>query len=126
MSLSDATDIQPERRLKFARITDQDKTLLRQVWPVIEPSLDHILDAFYQHIHGEEKLSAMIGDSESRLKTAQKKHWKNLFTDGFSKTYFENAHRIGQTHYRIGLEPRWYIAAYQFVLDEVGYILAEK
>lgn len=126
MSLSDTTDINPAHRLAFARISARDISVLRTVWPIIEPSLDQILDSFYRHIHGEAKLSTMIGDSEGRLKNAQKKHWKNLFTDGFSATYFENAHRIGQTHYRIGLEPKWYIAAYQFVLDEVVYILTQK
>ncbi|MEM9964950.1 MAG: protoglobin domain-containing protein, partial [Asticcacaulis sp.] len=127
VSLSDTTDINPAQRLAFARISARDISVLRTVWPIIEPSLDQILDSFYRHIHGEAKLSTMIGDSEGRLKNAQKKHWKNLFTDGFSATYFENAHRIGQTHYRIGLEPKWYIAAYQFVLDEVvdGQIKAQ-
>lgn len=126
VSLSRTTDMQAEQRLKFARITDKDKQTLRQVWPMIEPALERILDDFYRHIHSEPKLSAMVGENESRLKNAQKKHWANLFNDGFSTAYFENAHRIGQTHYRIGLEPRWYIAAYQFVLDEAAYILAEK
>lgn len=126
MSVSGTTDIHPAQRLAFARISDRDIAVLRTVWPVIEPALDQILDAFYRHIHGEPKLSAMIGDREVRLKNAQKTHWKNLFTSGFSTAYFENAHRIGQTHYRIGLEPKWYVAAYQFVLDEVVCILTQK
>jgi len=124
--VTEVAGVRPEERLQFARITAEDMAVLRRVWPMIEPSLDQILDNFYRHIHGEKKLSDMIGDSEARLKNAQKRHWKNLFTDGFSQAYFDNAHRIGQTHYRIGLEPRWYIAAYQFVLDEVVCILADR
>ncbi len=108
-----------QHRLDFARIATDDIELLRQVWPRIEPLLPRILTAFYAHVTRAPHLAKMIGDHEARLQGAQSRHWKTLFTDGFSQTYFDNALRIGQTHHRIGLEPRWYIAGYQFVLDEL-------
>ncbi len=122
--MSDVTD--RDRRLSFARITSEDSQQLQQVWPVILPHLPRILKAFYRHVSGEPGLGRMIAGSEDRLQSAQMRHWQSLFNDGFSQGYFDNAFTIGKTHHRIGLEPRWYIAAYQFVLDELVEILALK
>lgn len=61
----------------------------------------------------------MIGEQTGRLKGAQTRHWEALFTSGFDNTYFDNAVVIGRTHHRIGLAPRWYIAAYQYMLDGI-------
>ncbi|CAL4868720.1 hypothetical protein MMA231_03009 [Asticcacaulis sp. MM231] len=114
-----------QHRLAFARIASEDIAQLRQVWPLIEPSLPRILNAFYAHVRKEPSLGEMIGDNENRLQGAQIRHWKSLFNDGFTTGYFDNALRIGQTHHRIGLEPKWYIAAYQFVLDELAVTLTK-
>ncbi len=37
----------------------------------------------------------------------------------FGETYYEKVQSIGQTHARIGLEPRWYIGGYAIVLDHL-------
>jgi methyl-accepting chemotaxis protein len=123
--LSEPSLSEHRHRLAFARITQEDITQLRDVWPRLEPSLPRILTAFYAHVMKEPHLAAMIGSNEARLQGAQVRHWKSLFTDGFSPAYFNNALRIGQTHHRIGLEPKWYIAAYQFVLDELTVTLTK-
>jgi len=114
-----------QHRLAFARVTPEDISLLRQVWPRIEPALPRILTAFYAHVMREPHLAQMIGPNQPRLQGAQSRHWKMLFTGGFGQDYFDNALRIGQTHHRINLEPKWYIAAYQFVLDELTATLTQ-
>ncbi len=112
-----------ENRLAFAQITPADTMRLAEVWETLSPHLPRIMQAFYAHVITEPRLAAMIGTHEDRLQSAQIQHWKTLFTDGFSPRYFETAHRIGRTHHRIGLEPRWYIAGYQFVLDHLVDVL---
>ncbi|MDC7682411.1 globin-coupled sensor protein [Asticcacaulis sp. BYS171W] len=123
-SAASVVDTNYAHRLAFARIAPADIMRLKTVWPVLEPHLPRILNAFYAHVKREDSLARMIGDHEDRLQRAQISHWRNLFTSGFSEAYFEQAYRIGQTHHRIGLEPRWYVAAYQFVLDEIIAVLA--
>ncbi|MDC7677330.1 globin-coupled sensor protein [Asticcacaulis machinosus] len=111
------------QRLAFARIEAADIATLKRVWVFIEPQLDRILDGFYRHVRTDEGLGRMIGDREPALKAAQKRHWQGLFNSGFSDEYFQSSYRIGNTHYRIGLEPRWYIAAYQYVTDALAEII---
>lgn len=72
-------------------------------------------------------LSTKIGDSQkiSGLKAAQTAHWQALFSGAFDAEYIERVTRIGRTHNRIGLELRWYMAGYSFVLAEITKILAQ-
>ncbi|ESQ86873.1 hypothetical protein ABAC460_21895 [Asticcacaulis sp. AC460] len=112
-------------RLRFARIEPEDISQLRRAWALLEPHLPRILTAFYNHIQREPGLSAMIGERQDRLKAAQTRHWHTLFNDGFSETYFNRALDIGRTHHRIGLEPKWYIGGYQFILDDLTEVIVK-
>jgi methyl-accepting chemotaxis protein len=122
-ALTHAATQTTRQRLAFARIEPADIATLKKVWLFIEPQLDRILDGFYRHVRTDEGLGRMIGDREPALKAAQKRHWQGLFNSGFSDAYFESSYRIGNTHYRIGLEPRWYIAAYQYVTDALAELI---
>ncbi len=114
-----ASDGDRETRLNFMRIDAQTTEHLRQFWTVVEPALPAILDGFYAHVTGTPKLAALVGDQTGRLKKAQGTHWHRLFTSGFDAAYVNSVRTIGLTHNRIGLEPRWYIGGYNFVLREL-------
>jgi hypothetical protein len=42
-----------------------------------------------------------------------------LFSGQFDEAYFQGAHAIGLMHHEIGLEPRWYIGGYTYVLNRL-------
>jgi methyl-accepting chemotaxis protein len=42
-----------------------------------------------------------------------------LFSGRFDADYFASVKKIGLTHSRIGLEPRWYIGGYAFILNRL-------
>ncbi len=111
-------------RVDFARIDEATRGQLRALWGIVEPQLDGILSRFYTHLSSQPGLKALVGDRQSSLETAQKKHWKRLFSAQFDADYVQSIDRIGRAHSRIGLEPRWYIAGYQFVLNElIGVVI---
>jgi len=63
---------------------------------------------------------AKLFGSESHIsgaKGAQARHWSIIATGAFDRGYVEGVQRIGTTHARIGLEPRWYIGGYALVMD---------
>ncbi|WP_026988532.1 globin-coupled sensor protein [Fodinicurvata fenggangensis] len=103
-------------RLEFMEIDQALCERLRNLWPHIEQVLPAILDEFYAHLMEQYHLRSLLGDQQERLKRAQSQHWKRLFTSGFSEDYMESVRIIGYTHNRIGLEPRWYIGGYSFIL----------
>jgi hypothetical protein len=60
-----------------------------------------------------------LGNQSGRLKTAQSTHWARLFDGSFDDAYIQGVRTIGLMHNKIGLEPRWYIGGYAFVLSRL-------
>ena len=104
-------------RLRFAEITDETRRRLREFWPILQPNLPKILDGFYEHATSVPQLAKLLDGQVPRLKQAQSVHWQRLFQGDFDDDYFQSAQRVGVAHGKIGLELRWYIAGYSFVLD---------
>jgi archaellum component FlaC len=112
-----ATDI--ATRVRFMRIDQDTRGLLREFWKVLEPELPAILDAFYDHVTREPNLAKLLGKEVPRLKVAQRSHWGRLFDGRFDESYMAGVKQIGMVHNKIGLEPRWYIGGYAFVLNRL-------
>ena len=106
-------------RMRLMRIGAGDVQLLQRFWQIVEPKLPDILDDFYRHVATESRLQAMLGDKVPHLKQAQTVHWRRLFTSGLDGAYYDGVHAIGLMHQRIGLEPRWYIGGYNYVLNRL-------
>lgn len=119
-------DIAVAERLLFIGIDENVRKELRTVWRDIQPVLPGILERFYEHMHRQPQLSKMIGAQQSRLVSAQLQHWGRLFNGSFDASYVEGIHRIGLIHNKIGLEPRWYIGGYAFILNELATALSKK
>ncbi|MER2605418.1 MAG: globin-coupled sensor protein [Siculibacillus sp.] len=122
----EGTAVDVARRLRFARIDQYTKTHLVAVWGEIEPELPRILEAFYSHVQTQPDLAALIGARATDLASAQKRHWGRVFSGNFDEDYARSVRAIGMAHHRIGLEPRWYIGGYQFVLNEIVGVLVAR
>jgi methyl-accepting chemotaxis protein len=109
-----------ETRIKFMRIDARTGELLREFWKIVEPALPTILEGFYSHVTKEPQLARMIGSDIPRLKVAQASHWGRLFNGRFDHDYMKGVRTIGLIHNKIGLEPRWYIGGYNFVLGQLA------
>jgi len=112
-------------RLQFHRVNDQDRQMLRELWPRIEPQIRDVLTGFYQHLGGFSNLAEKLGGQENlpRLITRQTEHWRSLFSGDFNEEYLRRVTSIGQTHQRVGLEPRWYLGGYGYLLRRLTEII---
>ena len=107
-------------RLRFMEIDERCCGLLREFWPVVEKALPDILEGFYRQVTSVPRLAEIVGKQTGRLKQAQSKHWARLFAGSFDAAYMQGVRTIGLTHHRIGLEPRWYIGGYSYVLARLA------
>jgi len=126
MTKDDTSAVDRASRLRFMEVSDETGAALRDFWKVLEPHLPQILDSFYAHIGAVPELSKLLGSQAPRLKQAQGAHWGRLFSGTFDDTYMQSVHTIGLTHNRIGLEPRWYIGGYKFVMNRLVDIAVKK
>ena len=101
------------------RIDRKTGDALREFWPVVQKALPQVLEGFYLHLGSEPNLARLVGNQSGRLKTAQGTHWARLFNGNFDEEYIQGVRTIGLMHNKIGLEPRWYIGGYAFVLSRL-------
>lgn len=114
-------------RLRFLNVTGEERDALRAIGPVLQEALPGILGRFYAHVKRFPTMAQMFSgqammDSAARR---QQGHWSMLLAGDISERYVESARVIGTTHYRIGLEPQWYIGAYGFLLGEMSTLVLE-
>jgi methyl-accepting chemotaxis protein len=108
-------------RLAFIGLDETAKQTLAAARPVTEAALPAALNEFYAQVRRFPDVARFFG-SETHIdgaRSAQARHWSNIASGRFDGTYLESVQRIGGTHARIGLEPRWYIGGYALVLDEL-------
>jgi hypothetical protein len=112
-------------RLRFIGIDPATRSTLQKLKPLLEAELPGILDGFYAHIAGFPTVARLFGEPSRRegAKSAQITHWRTILSGDFGPAYVESVRRIGATHARIGLEPRWYIAGYSFIAERVVALL---
>jgi len=106
-------------RTRFMGVNQEAATLLAEFWPKVQADLTDILNSFYRHVSSVPALEKLISGQTSRLKSAQEAHWQRLFSGRFDEAYFNSVRMIGLAHHRIGLEPKWYIGGYNYVLNRL-------
>jgi methyl-accepting chemotaxis protein/hemoglobin-like flavoprotein len=124
---NEQTDSARRAKAAYFGLDAQAEAALRAFWPVLEPALPHILDAFYQRTLAVPQLAALFStpDKVAGAKRAQAEHWRRLFSAQFDDAYWASVRRIGDAHRRIGLTPSWYIGGYSFVLQELLALAAQ-
>lgn len=111
-----------ERRVQFTRLNDDNLRILKEFRPHVEADIDTILDEFYQHILRVSDLWALFKTQErvAHSRSQQRKHWLDrVFSGHIDQEYVRSAVAIGRAHASIGLNPRWYIGGYCFVLNKL-------
>lgn len=113
-------------RLGFMRLDGEATQALREIAPLVAKALPGILDEFYVHIRKWPQVARLFGGDTmmSSASRRQADHWAIILRGEFNSDYVNSVRRIGQTHARIGLEPRWYIAGYNFITERVVALIA--
>jgi methyl-accepting chemotaxis protein len=104
-------------RLNFMELDEKARTDIKALKPVIDRELPKILDGFYQKLGTVPEVARFFADSgrAGQAKNGQLRHWARISGSDFSGEYLNSARVIGETHARIGLEPRWYIGGYALI-----------
>jgi len=108
-------------RLRFVGLDHDACMRLRALAPVVRKTLGPALDGFYANVRATPQTRRMFRDDGQMdgAKSAQTTHWERIAQGDFGADYVQSVNRIGLTHARIGLEPRWYIGGYALVLERL-------
>lgn len=117
-----------QTRLNFMQIDPVVAGLLRSHKDFILRELPAVLDRFYEHLSKEPGAHAFFRsrDHMTSAQNAQIRHWATILDATFDEAYERSIQRIGETHHRIGLDPRWYIGGYSILISGLLSVIAEK
>ena len=106
-------------RLAFSGINETSRAALREVRPLAMKALPGILDEFYRTIMKFPEVQKLFPRPEivGHARNAQLAHWEVILSAKFDDEYVRSVTRIGETHHRLGLEPRWYIGGYKQIIS---------
>ncbi len=108
-------------RLSFAGIDGVTKATLAALQPQLEVLVGTGLDRFYSVVRATPALRSFF-ESDTQMERAQRSqllHWRQIASGQFDQTYENAVYKIGQTHARIGLEPKWIIGGYSLILEHL-------
>ena len=110
-----------DRRRAFARLDSDKAALLRNAKEIVAKALPGILDDFYVHVEQFQETRSMFQNKQhmAHAKAKQLEHWSIIVEGKFDATYEASVTKIGEAHNKLGLEPRWYIGGYNFVVTRL-------
>jgi rsbT co-antagonist protein RsbR len=111
-------------RRAFCELTDGDLARLKSLRGFAEKHTTEVVDAFYDLLLSHPETRKFFPDEATvrRVKRTQSDYFLGLFDGRCDLAYVEDRLRVGAVHERIGLAPKWYLAAYRKYLD----LLREK
>ncbi|MFS0560390.1 globin-coupled sensor protein [Terribacillus sp. 179-K 1B1 HS] len=109
------------KQLDMIHLTAEDLRILINMQPLVYQEIDNIVSRFYHNITNQGNLLAIIEKNSSvdRLKQTLKRHIEEMFDGKVDGDYVEKRKRIALIHAKIGLEPKWYMGAFQDLLQQM-------
>jgi len=98
--------------VRYLGIDTRAQLLAERLWHFLEDPSSEILRAFYQDTRQSPAGRLLDDQIIEGLIIKQKEHWRSLFNSGFDEAYLRRATLIGIRHHEVGLDSKWYIAAY--------------
>jgi methyl-accepting chemotaxis protein len=110
-----------EQRLDFMEIGPRERAAIRELKPVIEAALPKALEVFYAKVRSTPETARHFTDDRrvAAAKTRQSQHWSRIASAHLDGDYIQAVGAVGETHARIGLEPRWYMGGCTLVMNQL-------
>lgn len=114
-------------QLKMIDLTPRDLAILRLMRSSLRDNLTSLVENFYVNLQKEPSLQQIIQENSTfeRLKKTLSHHIGELFDGVIDEQFVEKRQRIASVHARIGLAPKWYMCAFQDLLNGF-FIIVEK
>ncbi|MBF0368157.1 MAG: hypothetical protein HQL52_01765 [Magnetococcales bacterium] len=104
-----------EKRWGYLQLSQGDARLLQEMHPLMVRHAEGVVEEFYNHVAQFPELVTIIGQTgiaTEALKATQRDYLLGLFSGDYGADYVAKRYKIGLVHYRIGLDPSWYIGGY--------------
>ncbi|UVI30746.1 globin-coupled sensor protein [Paenibacillus spongiae] len=102
-------------QLDMIGLTVEDLNMLKKYQPIVVEFSDSIVESFYMKVLHVPGLQAIIMKNSSieRLRLTLRDHLIEMFDGRIDNDFVQKRLKIASVHQRIGLEPKWYMGAFQ-------------
>lgn len=91
---------------------------LTALWPVVAPAMDRAIDIFFETLRMNKEAHSAIDMADiDHLKRRQVDFWRHMFTGTMDRRYGQIISERGAYMHRIGLQPRYFLPAYNAIYD---------
>jgi len=113
--------------LEHYRLSEEDESRLHALQPLMEKAVDDLLPGFYEFIFSFEHARIFLHGEEILQKHSSgiRQWFIALFCGTYDESYFQQLHRISETHVRIGLPSHYVNTAFSFVRNFLEKLLIE-
>jgi signal transduction histidine kinase len=107
------------KRLEFLALSNEDARRLRETGPAFEAVADRFVKQFYAHLFAFEQTARFLRDATvvEALKRTQKEHFRTMFDACWDDAYVQQRRQVGRAHAAIGIEPQYFLGAYNQFLS---------
>lgn len=116
------------QKMAMIRFTERDLKLIKCVKPIVEEHIDELVDDFYSAILEIGHLRELIEKHSTleRLKGTLRIHTIEMFSGTIDESFMEKRFRVAKAHFRIGLEPNWYMGSFQNLQNKITSLICEE
>jgi signal transduction histidine kinase len=117
-----------ELRKNWLSLTPEDEALIAEIDDLLASNIDPLIDDMYAHFLSFPETRAFFQDAETleRAQKAQKRYFLRLTKGHYDRDYVAERLTVGDTHYRIGLDPTWYLGAYNRILTWMRKLVSQR
>lgn len=114
-----------EKQLYMIGLTAQDLAAIKYLKPYVLEHIEEIVQQFYTNLGQEASLMQIINDHSTidRLKGTLTRHLSEMFSGVIDRKFVEQRKIIAHVHVRVGLQPKWYMCAFQDLLLSLARVL---
>ncbi len=108
-----------DSRKQWLCLNNDDEEIISLFKPALQKSIDRVIEELYDHFLSMDVPRSFFPDEQTlnRVKQAQKAYFSRLVQGNFGKEYVEDRLKVGSTHFRIDLDPKWYLGAYSRIIS---------
>lgn len=103
------------QQLEMIDLSLEEIKIAKAIQPFISEHINEIVSTFYQKITNIEQLKAIIIEHSTieKLRQTLEAHLIEMFSGQIDEHFLNKRIKVANVHYRIGLEPKWYMGAFQ-------------
>jgi len=107
------------QRKAFLEFSEKDVARLEDLHALLSGQESFFVEAFYAHLLVFEETRSLIQGKSGleRLKKTQTVYFDQLTAGKYDAAYVQNRIRVGMVHQQVGLDPKWYLGAYNKYLS---------